>query len=243
MVSPVLDLSHHNPIPNWDKIRDAGVVGIIHKCTEGSTYVDKTWLTRCGDAMAAGLKVSTYHFMRPGSTPEQQMAFYIAQQDKLMPLGSRVCLDHEDSNVALSYLENCVNWILTKRPDLQITIYSGHVIKEQLGDRRSETLAKTSLWIAQYTTADNPSWPKGTWPTWSLWQWTDSETIPGISAPVDGDRWNGSPEALLKWFGPAEQWPTPEPVPPPAPAAGKVTIAVEGEVDLVVMRDGSQVYP
>jgi hypothetical protein len=95
----------------------------------------------------------------------------------------------------------------------------------------------TSLWIAQYTSADQPSWPAGTWPTWSLWQWTDSESIEGISAPVDGDRWNGDDEGLLAWFGPAEEQPAPEPI-RPGRSHVDVALKTEGRVTVSVTVNG-----
>ena len=226
MVSPVIDLSHHNPTPNWPEIKKAGVVGVIHKATEGTGYVDNTLFSRARAAMDAGLKWSTYHFLRPGSMAAQ-MEHYLKTIDPVD--GERVCLDHEDAGVSLQALEEAVSLLLADPRKLQVCVYSGHVIKEQLGSRKSVILAKTSLWIAQYTSAASPSWPSATWPQWSLWQWTDKEKIPGISQPVDGDRWNGTTAGLVSWFGPVDKEapepvePLPEPIEPPA---GKETVDV-----------------
>src|SRR5262245_51088518 len=228
MTSPVIDLSHHNDTPDWDALKAAGVVGVIHKATEGTSYVDDQLFSRARAAMDAGLKWSTYHFLRD-SDPEQQMQHYLKTIDPVQ--GERVCLDHEDEDVSLEQLKDCVTYIQSVRPDLQICIYSGHLIKDQLPNTvDDEVLNTTSLWIAQYTSASQPSWPTGTWKTWSLWQWTDSETVPGCDAPVDGDRWNGSTEALLKWFGPAGEEPAPEPEPKPEPPAGLVNVKLKYDV-------------
>jgi len=209
----VIDISHHNPTPNWAQLKANGTLGIIHKATEGTSYVDDQLFNRARPAMDAGLKWATYHFMR-GTDINRQMDHYLATIDPVD--GERVCLDHEDTATSLAELEQAVAYLLSCRPDLQITIYSGHVIKEQLGNARSDILAnETSLWIAQYTTAAAPTWPKGTWPTWSLWQYTDKATATGVSQPVDGNKWNGDEASLLKWFGPAGAEPQPEPEPAP----------------------------
>lgn len=216
MTNPlVIDLSHHNPTPDWQELRDAGTIGVILKATEGSSYIDDTWQQRAKQAFSAGLKVATYHFMRPGSM-QAQMDHYLDETDALMPLGSRVCLDHEDDDVSLDDLKAAVKCVMERRPDLQITIYSGHLIKDQLGSECDDFLGQnTSLWIAQYTNAASPSWPVGTWPSWSLWQYTDRATVQGISSSVDANRWNGSSENLVKWFGPVDDVvplpPEPEP--------------------------------
>ena len=241
MTAPIcIDLSHHNPTPDWAKIMAAGVAGVIFKATEGTSYKDPTLYERASAAKAAGLLTGTYHFMRPGKIAEQ-MDWYLEVVDPVE--GERMVLDHEDAGVSVGDLADAVEYLLGDRPDLQITIYSGHLIKEQLGNSRNDLLAeKTSLWIAQYTSG-SPSWPKTTWPTWSLHQYTDKANVPGISAPVDGNRFNGSPESFAAWLSPAgaEPAPPPEPVPPvvdigpvridiQTPPGIRVSVAVNGEV-------------
>jgi lysozyme len=52
----------------------------------------------------------------------------------------------------------------------------------------------TVLWIANWTTANAPAVPAGSWGGngWSFWQFSSSGTVQGISGPVDLDRYNGS---------------------------------------------------
>src|SRR5262245_60771015 len=238
MVSPVIDLSHWNPTPDWARIKEAGVVGVIHKATESTNYVYDTLFKRARAAMNAGLCWSTYHFLRPGSM-QAQMDWYLKTVNPVE--GERVCLDHEDAGVSIANLEQCVQILQADPRKLQVCIYSGHVIKDQLGTTKtSAILATTSLWIAHYTSAAAPTWPKQVWPQWSLWQWTDKESIPGISAPVDGDRWNGSADALLAWFGPAGATPAPE----PEPEVPVVTLNVDlpASVGLKVKVNGGDEY-
>lgn len=196
MPSPVIDLSHHNPTPDWAAIKAAGVLGIIHKATEGTGYADTDRKARLAAAYRAGLLIATYHFMRPGSI-SAQMDFYLKTIDAAQ--GERVVLDYEDPKIPVADLRIAINYLWNVRPDLQITVYSGNLIKEQLGSTHDELLAKTSLWIAQYNNS-GPTWPKATWANWSLWQWTDHETISGISAPVDGNKWNGTEDGLRRFF-------------------------------------------
>lgn len=214
MTTPVVvDISHYQPQPDFKAMKAGGVVGVIIKATEGTSITDSKWKAYTEGAFAAGLKVGAYHFLRPGSMTAQ-VDHFLDCIDMLLPLGSRVAIDHEDSKVSLAELEDCIEYLHKKRPDLQIALYSGHLIKEQLGNKRSDTLARlTSLWIAQYNDT-GPSWPTGTWVTWSLWQYTDRATVPGISAPVDGDEWNGDSDGLLRWFGPVSNVPEPEPAKP-----------------------------
>jgi lysozyme len=237
MTNPiVIDISHHQPDPiDWAKVKAGGTIGVIHKATEGTSYVDDKLFARMKAAKQAGLLTSTYHFLRETDMPGQ-MRHYLGTIDPVP--GERVCLDHEHSGTSLAELEECVRYIMSVRPDLQITIYSGHLIEEQLGQGYNELLARnTSLWTAQYGSKPDP-WPSTTWPSWSLWQHTDRATVSGINGPVDGNEWNGSEEALIAWLSPAGAIPPP-PVPDmetriftvrvTAPAGSNVTIEVEEE--------------
>jgi lysozyme len=224
----VVDLSHWNPEPNWTALKNGGVVGVILKATEGTSFIDKTYKTRRQAALSAGLKLSTYHFFHGNA--EGEMAHYLKTVAPVQ--GERVCIDHE-AGATLAQLVAAVKYIRAKRPDLPITIYSGHLIKEQLGSAKNDYLAQnTSLWIAHYTKEAQPSWPEATWPAWSLWQFTDKASVAGISASVDGNRWNGTEENLRRWLGPAA--PEPEPA-PEQPLRVFVTIQTPKGVDVRVM--------
>ena len=235
MTGPIIDLSHHNPTPDWGRLKAGGVLGVILKATEGATYTDRTWEDRTKAALVAGLAVSSYHFLRPAPNMRRQIDHYLSVVDRLMPLGARVCLDHEDADVSLDDLEYCVSYIRDIRPDLRIAIYSGHLIKDQIRADTSPTtiLAEhTDLWIAQYG-RDAPTWPENIWPHWSVWQWTDKEKVPGISQPVDGNKFHGTDEELLAWFGqPVREIPIEPPI---------VASEVDGRAVQSLKIDGKEV--
>src|SRR5215813_8309520 len=58
----VIDISHHNTVRSWDAVRSAGILGVIHKATEGRSYTDDRYLSRRAPAMRAGLMWGAYHF-------------------------------------------------------------------------------------------------------------------------------------------------------------------------------------
>jgi GH25 family lysozyme M1 (1,4-beta-N-acetylmuramidase) len=227
MTSPVIDLSHHNPSPDWQGLKAGGVIAAILKCTEGVSYVDPTYGQRVNDAALAGVMTAPYHFLSAGSIP-QQMDWFLSRAG--VAQGGRVVLDHE-TDATLDELCHAVVYLGQARPDLQVTIYSGHTIKDQLGGSARPELQHTSLWIAHYTAAAAPSWPKQQWPQWSLWQWTDRESVPGISQPVDGNRWNGSSVALLKFMSLSGDL---QPQPKPQPETVTITLDIPANAHLIV---------
>jgi lysozyme len=227
-----IDISHWQDFPDFEAVRAAGVIAMIHKATEGTGYTDPNRAKNCSAAVAAGIKVCTYHWLKPGNAADQ-MAYYLRVVDPVY--GERVVIDYEEDGCTLDDLHAAVDALLNDPRDLQITVYSGHLLKEQLGSKHDSYLAdNTDLWLAQYTTG-TPSWPSNTYPQWALWQYSESGSVDGIDgSAVDLNRFNGSDAELLRWISPAA-----DPVPVPdrsevlievtAPPNVKVTVRVNEE--------------
>lgn len=220
-VCKCIDISHWQDFPDFEEVAAAGVIAMIHKCTEGTSYIDPNRTRNCNNAMAAGIAVATYHWIKPGN-PTGQMKFYL---DVLDPAdGERVVIDYEEDGCQLDELVEAVKYLKADPRNLQVTVYSGHLLKEQLGNTRNEYLAEnTDLWLAQYTSGE-PSWSDETYSYWTLWQYSESGQIDGIyGGEVDLNRFNGSDENLLKWIRPAGL----EPIPvPPLPVGNTVSVVV-----------------
>lgn len=201
----VIDLSHHNTIPSSLKpAKDAGIIGVIHKATEGQTIKDSKVDSRQALARDAGLLFGLYHFIRPGNITGQVNNF-LAVYTRYDPKSLLVALDYEDMGVSLS---DCENWLRQveaatgKKP----VMYSGHVLKEKLGDVAHPVIngSMYPLWLAQY--GSKAELPPG-WKNYWLWQYTDKGTVAGVNPPTDLNA--GEVDRVREfWAGVAE------PVPP-----------------------------
>jgi GH25 family lysozyme M1 (1,4-beta-N-acetylmuramidase) len=221
-MDPVIDLSHHNPEPDFVRLKSAGLVGVILKATEGTGYIDPTFSPRRERAKGSDLAVVGYHFLKHGQAELQMSHFLDAVQPQR---GERVVIDYEDTACTLADLVDAVHALVRQPLNLQITVYGGGKLKGDLGNAREQTLSDfTSLWIAQYTAADSPSWPKATWPVWSLWQWTDKATVPGIPGGVDSNRFNGSADACRRFLSPS-------PDDPAKPLGPEISISISTPPD------------
>lgn len=224
-----IDLSHHNDVSSFDQVKASGVIGVFHKATQGTGFVDDKYAERMEAALAAGLKWGAYHFLEHGNI-DAQMEHFVATAN--LPVGSRVALDYEadtdGSEPTLDDLHDAIEWLDINRPDLQITVYGGSLLKQHVGRDYYGDLSQTALWLAHYTTG-TPSWPTNTWPHYTLWQFTDSATVPGINGNVDGNHFNGSEENCALWFGPA-----PQPQPEPAPEIQTITMTVPDGIQVII---------
>ena len=200
MLNAIIDLSHHNHIASFDKVKASGIAAIIHKATQGTRYTDPTFSTHTADAKQAGLLVGAYHFGIAGDPIEQAEHFIeVAGKNTLLVLDFEGNPQgHDMSLTEAEHFVHHVKEITGRYPGL----YSGHTIKEALAsagiNKPDQTeLSKCWLWIAQYSKA--PLIPK-VWNTWTLWQYTDDALINGIPAHCDRDMFNGDDNDLVRLF-------------------------------------------
>jgi lysozyme len=235
----VVDLSHWQSTVDFSELKDAGVLGVIFKCTEGTGYLDDTYSPRVAQATEVGLYVAAYHFLHH-SYVQDQMDWFVKNAG--LADGCRLVIDYENSNndeANFDDLIEAVEYLMAEYPQYEITVYSGNKIKEDLaGSIYNGTLAaNTSLWIAHYTSNESPVWPSATWPQWSLWQWTESGDVAGVAGDCDLNRWNGNPSKLGDWFYKPSGV---VPVPPPDAQDVTVAITVPAGINVTVLINGEQ---
>jgi lysozyme len=198
----VVDLSHHNGQPDLQEAKVAGIVGVIQKATQGTSFTDPTFVTNRQKAMDAQVLFGAYHF-GVGADGVDQADFFLKT---VQPAPNElVVLDFEANPQGPSMsLEEArafvthVNAVCGRWPGL----YSGHYLKELLGATNDPVLTNCWLWISQYgpTAVIPPAWK---W--WTMWQYTDGaaglEPLPvdGIGA-CDRDTYNGAIEDLIAFW-------------------------------------------
>ncbi|MDR4308398.1 glycoside hydrolase family 25 protein [Chelatococcus sambhunathii] len=203
MFNGVIDVSHHNRIEDFARLRRAGIVAVIHKATEGATFRDPLYRERREAARAAGLRFGSYHFSS-GVSVEAQVENYLAHAD---PRDDElVCLDWEESfsgrDMPLAEAEEFVTLIEARlgRPPV---IYGGRHLRERLVGVERSALSRCPLWYARF--APEPKGVPPLWDRWTFWQYTDGASGPephevaGIG-PCDRDLFNGTEaEFYARW--------------------------------------------
>ena len=79
-----LDLSHHNKIVNFDKLRDMDF--IYHKATEGSTFADPRFAERMEKFTQMDIPCGAYHFFTTSSSGKAQFRHFKSIVSKKYPL-------------------------------------------------------------------------------------------------------------------------------------------------------------
>jgi lysozyme len=238
MSAKCIDISHWQDFPDFEKVRAAGVIACIMKATEGTSSVDPNRAKNFIAANDAGISCCTYHWLKPGNAKEQ-MQFYIETIDPSP--GERMIIDYEEDGCTLDDLHEAVTALLDDPRNLQVTVYSGHLLKEQLGNDYDALLAEnTDLWLAQYSDESDISWPSGTYDIWTLWQYSESGEIDGIyGTEVDLNKFNGTDTNLVNWISPAAIVP-----PQPSPDENKIVqidITAPDGVEFEITINGEEI--
>ncbi len=74
-LNAVVDISHHNGNIDLQQAKGDGIIGVIHKATQGMSGLDPMYVTNRTNAQAAGLMWGAYHFATGGDGVEQAQHF------------------------------------------------------------------------------------------------------------------------------------------------------------------------
>jgi lysozyme len=203
VVNVVIDLSHHNQGLDFAQIKNAGILGIIHKATQGTLYADPTYEEHRTDALAEGLLWGAYAFGTGADGVEQAQHFL----DIVQPNGQTLlALDFEANaqgpSMNLEEARSFVTHVKEATGNWPV-LYSGYYIKQLLGSNLDPVLGQCPLWLSQYgPTAVVPV----NWQTWTLWQYTDGAAgpephdVPGAGR-CDRNYYNGETTDLQANWG------------------------------------------
>lgn len=233
MQAVVVDLSHWDPASDYTAVKNAGIVGVIFKATQGQSYNDPTYKSQRDKAKAAGLRWGAYHFGDGTSVAGQVnnfVNFANLGEDELF------CLDWEDSdnNMSRDQAQQFIADVEFRlNRSAQCVLYSGNRAKDVLGSSIDPFFGKRRLWLAQYSTTAKV---QASWETYWLWQFTDGQvgplphTVPGVGH-CDINSYDGPTDKLIA------EWATgaPGPVPKPAPQVATVTITIASPANVKVV--------
>jgi lysozyme len=203
-IDAIVDLSHWQSGPagpaspiDFAAMRPTGILAVILKATQGSAWVDATFVARCAAASAVGLLVGAYHFA-DASDPGCQAAHFLTIAGALPRLAIDIEPNGIGDTVSIAQAAELVARIHQASGRLP-AVYIGRW--GPTGDGAglpNSVLSRCPLWLPAY--GAHPSPPAG-WENWTLWQYTDAGTAPGIGGRCDRSRFNGSADDLAAWWG------------------------------------------
>ncbi|XP_014274991.1 lysozyme M1 [Halyomorpha halys] len=194
----VIDISHYQKEIDFAKIKNDSIVAVIHKATEGKTYVDRNYYERRIEAEEEGLLWGAYHFANKGNPIGQADHFLNVVGDTESILLVLDLEENRGNNMSPDEAEVFVKRIEERTGRLPLMYGSRIFLKAY----NSEILNKCKLWIASFTSNEEPKLPPHR-DSWVLWQYTNGEVggtprgVDGVTGFCDRDRYNGTAEELI----------------------------------------------
>ena len=189
-----IDVSHFQGHVDWPAVKGAGCAFAFAKATEGAGLTDPYFSANWAGMKAAGLPRGAYHFFRPAQDAAQQAAHFLSTV-QLAPGDLPPVLDIEvNDGVNGEALVGAVQtWLEAVEPAAGAPpiIYTNTPFWDA---HFTDQFGNYPLWIAHYGPAPSPL-PRG-WSDWTLWQYSQSLHIRGVSGPADHDYFNGPLDAL-----------------------------------------------
>ena len=197
-----IDVSYHQGAINWPQVANAGKRFTFVRATAGTLTADTAYWSNRSGARAAGLAVGSYHFANPDTVfndAGNEASWFL--RNSAIASGDLVpVLDFETANgldpaALTAWAQTWLSQVSAAtgvRPIIYTTpkFWSTSMANTDWFARNGYSV----LWIAHWTTASQPAVPAGGWGGngWSFWQHSSTGMVPGISGPVDLDRFNGS---------------------------------------------------
>jgi lysozyme len=220
----VIDISNNVTVGDFRQVRRAGILGVIHKCTEGGDWIDPSYSSRRAQAEQSGLLWGAYHFgTRQYSGSDQAMAFLAIARpgpQTLMALDLEPNERNPRNTMQIAQAEAFVQVVYQQTGRLPLLYtHPKWANGERFGKHRlslgqpvtpGSVLARCDLWLADYR--EEPEVPYA-WANkgWRLWQYVADETeadaaygttpraIPGISH-CDRNLFKGDESQLYRYW-------------------------------------------
>jgi lysozyme len=198
---PGIDVSHFQGAIDWAAVTASEIRFCFIKATEGSRNVDPRFTQNWREAATAGLLRGAYHFFHPSYPAEVQADSFVRTVDRLeigdLPPALDLEAPAEWTNIPLGdRARRALEWLEIVETRLGATpiVYLSPAFATEIL-LNAPALSRFPVWFAHYTTAGSPEITKP-WTLWTFWQHTPNGKAPGISLPVDLDRFNGSIDDL-----------------------------------------------
>ncbi len=199
-----IDISHFQGDFESDITPEDSITFVIAKATQGSNFVDPEFHYNWTTATQKGLIKGAYHFYMYGSDPVQQADFFWSTIGELGPQDIAPVIDLENGNLpegatvsADDFSADVGQFLdrLTSHCSCTPIIYGDKYFLEQYLPDTS--FSKHPLWIAQYTSASEPSLPS-VWEEVGYMIWQKASPVTVDHTQLDFDVYYGPKSGLWK---------------------------------------------
>lgn len=179
-----IDVSRHQGTIDWTTVKKSlpDLAFVYVKCTEGATYVDPMFRTNTAGAHDQGFKVGAYHYFRMTSSAHDQFRNFKGQIDKsVLDLILMVDVEANDGKPRHEFQDSLRVFL-----DLLEKEYGNKPMLYGTNRSYNELCAPEfngyPMYIGRY--GNDAPVVKGPF-HYTIWQYSEEGSIPGIPKPVD----------------------------------------------------------
>ncbi len=242
---PGIDVSKWQGTIDWTQVKQDGVVFAIARASHGIGTIDSFFDANWAGMKSNGIVRGVYQYWNPAEDPIAQADILISkvngagglQPDDLPPV---IDIESTDSLGAAEMVANATAWLdhveaaLHRRP----MIYTGSYFWDGAG--LGDSLNGHPLWGPHYTSNPCPL-ISDSWSKWTMWQYSSTGAVAGISGNVDMDKFNGTQADLEQFIKDSSTVPVePEAGPPEASTPEAEAPEAEASAPDVIEPDAAE---
>ncbi|MFD4861637.1 peptidoglycan-binding protein [Streptomyces atratus] len=195
------DTSHHNAHPiQWSTAARSGYSFVFHKATQGTGYKDPTFRGDFAAASRAGLMNAPYHMYSSGSGAAQAAHFITTVRaagyngrtaGQLPPVVDLETLEGSCPSGISSAQVGAFLSATRQAFGVNPIVYTSKAFTDRCLRGDVSVLKNSPLWQPRYKSGTREPAPVGG-RYWSIWQHTETGTVPGLRGNVDVNAYRGT---------------------------------------------------
>ena len=184
-----IDVSTHQGVIDWEKVKAAGVDGVIIRAGYGRNNIDKQFVRNITECNRLGIPCGVYWFSY-AYTEElaKKEAEYCLAAVKPYKLELPICFDFEYDSVANAKKQGVT--VTKQLATAMVHAFCGvieaagyyvmnYANPDYLRNYFDDTVGRYDLWLAWYSNAEQPTRSCG------IWQYSSKGSVAGINGNVD----------------------------------------------------------
>lgn len=181
-----IDVSHYQGFIDWDCVAQCKQISYVYlKATEGNKLVDKQYRRNISEARRVGLRVGSYHFYRP-NVPWREQFRHLKEHVKgreqdLLPI---IDIERRGRVSEARFIRDLRAFLqqVEKHYGKKPVLYT----YQNFYNRYLANCFGDYHWMIAKYQDESPVLTDGT--RYTMWQYTESGSLPGIEGPVDRSR-------------------------------------------------------
>lgn len=182
-----IDVSHHNPILNWENVMEQNISFAYIKATEGTSHADRNYTFNYDLARKSNIKVGSYHFYTFALSGKEQAKHFLStakfESGDMLPA---IDVEHSPAN-PYSDDKKYIAVVVQELKELEKKIYDRFGVHPVIYTNRDcyklyikENFPANIIWMC-----DLHHEPSDDIKNWRIWQFSHKGEIPGIDGNID----------------------------------------------------------